>query len=141
MVANTNYTRRKDGGYIAHDRDTLDVPTRAAGMKRTPLARKTRLKPISAKKRAHKAKEKADGAWQHMARVKALPCLVCGARPVEVHHLPDPRSDFRTVPLCPLHHRTEYGPQAYHYSRRNFNALHGSDEELLAKTKALLNNG
>ena len=96
------------------------------------------LAPVSVKKRAHKAAEKADGAWEHMEAVKGLPCLVCGARPVEVHHLPDPRSDFRVVALCPFHPRREYGPQAYHYSRRNFNALHGSDEELLARTLEML---
>jgi hypothetical protein len=73
-----------------------------------------------------------------MARVAALGCLVCGAWPVELHHLPDPRSDWRVIPLCPMHHRREYGPQAYHYSRRNFNARHGSDEELLARVKAML---
>jgi hypothetical protein len=101
-------------------------------MKRTPLRK------VSAKKRAHKAAEKAAGAHDHMAAVKALPCLICGASPVEVHHLPDPRSDFRVVPLCPFHHRREYGPQAYHYSRRNFNAIHGSDEQLLARTIEML---
>ena len=107
-------------------------------MKRTPLARSKPLqarKPmnkVSAKRKARKATEKAQGAWEHMALVKALPCLVCGVYGVEVHHLPDPRSDWRAVPLCPFHHRREYGPQAYHYSRRNFNALHGTDEQLLA---------
>jgi hypothetical protein len=107
-------------------------------VKRTPLARKTALRKVSAKRRAYKAAEKSAGAWEHMAKVKALGCLVCGTMPVEVHHLPDPRSDFRVVPLCPFHHRREYGPQAYHYSRRNFNALHGSDEQLLAKTLEML---
>jgi hypothetical protein len=101
-------------------------------MKRTPLRK------VSAKKRAHKAAEKAAGAHDHMGRVKMLPCLVCGSQPVEVHHLPDPRSDFRVVALCPFHHRREYGPQAYHYSRRNFNAIHGSDEQLLARTIEML---
>jgi len=101
-------------------------------MKRTPLRK------VSAKKRAHKAAEKAQGAHLHMGRVKALPCLVCGSQPVEAHHLPDPRSDFRVVPLCPFHHREEYGPQAYHYSRPNFNAEHGSDEQLLARTLEML---
>ena len=107
-------------------------------MKRTPLKRKTRLKPRSDKRAAYMASDERQRGLEHMARVKALPCLVCGARPVEVHHLPHPRSDFRTVPLCPRHHRTEYGPQAYHYSRRNFNARHGSDEELLARVEAML---
>jgi len=101
-------------------------------MKRSPLRK------VSPKKRAHKAAERAAGAHLYMGRVKALPCLICGASPVEVHHLPDPRSDFRVVALCPFHHRKEYGPQAYHYSRRNFNAIHGSDEQLLARTIEIL---
>lgn len=100
--------------------------------------RRTPLRKVSAKKRAQKATERAAGALEHMAAVKALPCLVCGSQPVEVHHLPDPRSDFRVVPLCPFHHRREYGAQAYHYSRRNFNAIHGSDEQLLARTLEML---
>jgi hypothetical protein len=73
-----------------------------------------------------------------MARVAELPCLVCGAWIVEVHHLPYPRSDMRVIPLCPQHHRREYGAGAYHYSRRAFNALHGSDAELLARVAAMI---
>jgi hypothetical protein len=107
-------------------------------LKRSPIKRKTALRQVSAKRRAHKAAEKAAGAWEHMAAVKSLGCLVCGAKPVEVHHLPDPRSDFRVVPLCPFHHRREYGSQAYHYSRRNFNSLHGNDDQLLAQTLEML---
>lgn len=76
----------------------------------------------------------------HMLKVKSLGCLICGA-PAEAHHLPDPRDDLRTIPLCPKHHRTEYGEQAYHYSRPNFTARHGSDDELLARTLALLGRG
>lgn len=97
------------------------------------------MRPVSAKKAKHKATEKAAGGTAHMMAVKALGCLICGAQPAEAHHLPDPRSDFRTIALCPFHHRTEYGEQAYHFSRRNFNKLHGSDEKLLARTLELLN--
>lgn len=107
-------------------------PAKAAKKPRKPLAK------VSAKKAAKRRQEAADGARDHMARVAALPCLVCGYWPVEVHHLPSPRSDFRVIPLCPRHHRREYGDQAYHYSRRNFNARYGSDDELLAKTLEML---
>ena len=109
-------------------------------MKRSPIKRKTALRQVSAKRRAYRASDEGKAGLAHMGKVKALCCLVCGSQPVEVHHLPDPRSDFRVVPLCPFHHRREYGPQAYHYSRRNFNALHGSDEQLLAKTLKMLQN-
>jgi len=106
-------------------------------VKRSPLARSKPLqarKPmnkVSAKRKARKAAEKAQGAWEHMARVKALPCLICGACGVEVHHDPDPRSDWRVLPLCPFHHRREYGPQALHYNRRGFHERHGSVEDML----------
>lgn len=73
-----------------------------------------------------------------MARVAELPCLVCGSWPVEIHHMPDPRSDMRVIPLCPQHHRREFGPSAYHYSRRAFNDLHGSDADLLARVDAMI---
>jgi hypothetical protein len=90
------------------------------------------LSKISAKRKAYLASSERERAKRHMSEVARLPCLVCGAWPVEVHHLPDPRDDFRVIPLCPMHHRREFGPGAYHYSRKAFNAAHGSDDELLA---------
>lgn len=108
-------------------------------MKRTtPLKAKKRINPVSAKRRARKAAEKADGAWEHMARVKMLPCLVCGAYGVDVHHEGKPRSDWRVLPLCPRHHKTEYGPGAYHFSKGAFYAKHGTSEELLARVRDML---
>jgi len=102
-------------------------PPKTAKNPRKPIPR------MSAKKRAHKAKERALGASEHMEWVKGLPCLVCGCYGVEVHHEGKPRSDFNVLPLCPPHHRREYGPGAYHYSPRAFYARHGSSEELLAR--------
>ena len=98
-------------------------------------------KPIpkaSPKKRAHKAAERALGAFEHMAWVKGLPCMVCGCYGVEVHHEAKPRSDFNVLPLCPPHHRREYGPGAYHYSPKAFYAAHGSSAELLARVAKML---
>lgn len=74
----------------------------------------------------------------HMNAVAQIPCLVCGAWPVEIHHELNPRSNFRVLALCPRHHRREYGPGAYHYSKRAFYEAHGSSEELLARVAALL---
>lgn len=105
-----------------------------------PLKAKTRMRPVSPKRKAYKASDEGKAGRAHMADVSTVGCLICGA-PAEVHHLPYPRCDFRTVPLCPPHHKTEYGPQAYHYSRRNFNARHGSDEELLARTLRAIGKG
>lgn len=60
------------------------------------------------------SQERQDGL-AHMAEVAQLPCMVCGAWPVEVHHMPDPRSDMRVLPLCRPHHKREYGPGSFHY--------------------------
>jgi len=109
------------------------------GLKTGKAPRKAR-KPIprvSARKRAQKAAEKAAGAWEHMFHVKQLPCLVCGCCGVEVHHEGKPRSGFNVLPLCPRHHRREFGPGSYHYSPKAFYAAHGSSEELLARVAAM----
>ena len=104
-----------------------------------PLARKTPMRKRSLKRAAYMASSARTDGVAHMLAVKGLPCVACGAAPPsEAHHLPNPRSDFRVIPLCPFHHRTEYGPQAYHYSRPRFNLTYGSDDELLAKTMEML---
>lgn len=70
----------------------------------------------------------------HMARVAELPCVCCGARPVEVHHCISGRygqrkaSDRETIPLCFAHHR---GPEGIHTSKRAWEALYGLDTDYL----------
>ena len=58
-------------------------------------------------------------AWLEL--VSSLPCVVCGARPVSVHHIEDVRdelSDYATVALCYDCHQ---GPNGVHgLSRRGF---------------------
>jgi hypothetical protein len=93
---------------------------------------------VSEKRAAYKASPEGAAGRAHMGRVAQLPCLVCGAWPVEVHHEGTPRSDMRCLPLCPQHHRQEYGPGAYHYSKRAFYAEHGTSDELLARVERLL---
>ena len=118
-----------------------DLAGRGALGQKQPKPPKKPRKPLpkqSAKRKAYLASpERAEGK-AHMARVAEMPCLVCGSWPVEVHHLPDPRSDLRVIPLCPQHHRREYGTGAYHYSRRAFNAAHGSDADLLSRVAAMI---
>lgn len=73
-------------------------------------------------------------AKDHMARVAALPCVLCGYWPVEVHHCISGRfgqskaSDFETIPLCYADHR---GPQGIHASKREWEARNGFDHEFL----------
>ena len=56
---------------------------------------------------------------RHMARVKRLPCLVCGGFPVDAHHVigyadrmgrATKRHD-RVAPLCKTHHDVQHGPR------------------------------
>ena len=70
----------------------------------------------------------------HMARVAALPCVICGYWPVEVHHCISGRygqrkaSDFHTIPLCLNHHR---GMEGIHASKAAWEALNGLDTDYL----------
>ncbi|WP_273688400.1 hypothetical protein [Ketogulonicigenium vulgare] len=107
-------------------------PVRQKQVKPPKPARKA-LPPRSKKRLAYLSSPARQDGKRHMTAVAQLPCLVCGAWPVEVHHEGKPRSDMSVLPLCPHHHRREFGPDAYHYSPRAFYAAHGSSEALLAR--------
>ncbi len=92
----------------------------------------------SAKRKAYMASDARVDGLAHMEKVAGLPCIVCCARPVEVHHATKPRDDMKVLPLCPPHHRREFGPGAYHYSPKAFIAKHGTVDELLARVDTLL---
>lgn len=82
----------------------------------------------------------------HMWRVAQLPCVVCGARPVEVHHIKrhadgskvgfGQRGDhFRVIPLCREHHwNGAWNPMG----SKEFERRHGNENDLLAKVMAAL---
>ena len=74
-----------------------------------PIARKTRVKPTNATRRAT-AFVRAYGSKERVEFVQALPCYVCGAIPSENAHTETGgmgrKADAHTViPLCPTHHR------------------------------------
>ena len=79
---------------------------------------------------------------KHVARVRALPCLVCGTYST-AHHVTGladrpgriARSDRLVVPLCRAHHQIQHGP---HFSvealnHRGFFRAHGIDLWVEAK--------
>lgn len=74
-----------------------------------------------------------------MAKVAQLPCVICGAAPVEVHHIREGQGaaqraqDTLTVALCTYHHR---GAEGIHgLGRKGFYMRHKRDElDLLAAT-------
>lgn len=81
----------------------------------------------------------------HMARIAAMPCLVCGARST-VHHVTAKieggriaRRHDRVVPLCPVHHQIQHGPResVEALSHRGFWLTYGID--LLAEAERLAN--
>ncbi len=107
-------------------------------LKKVALTRRTPLRKQSPKRVAYRRSEAGKAGLAHMLRVKGLGCLICGSHPAEFHHEGKPRNDLRGLPLCPKHHRREYGPGAYHYSPKAFYALHGPSEALLARVAAML---
>lgn len=76
---------------------------------------------------------------RHMGRVAQLPCVLCGASPVEVHHIREGQGaaqraqDVLTCALCPACHR---GPNGLHgLGRKGFYTRYKLDElDLLART-------
>ena len=78
-----------------------------------------------------------------MARVKMLPCVICGAAPPsDAHHIICDRygttksSDFETIPLCKRHHQV--GPDAIHNGKASWVEKYGPDHSYLDMVKAQL---
>lgn len=78
---------------------------------------------------------------RHMGRVAELPCALCNAEPVEVHHLREGQglsqraSNWLTIPLCPSCHR---GPSGLHGDRSLLRIQKVDELDLLARTIAAL---
>lgn len=112
-------------------------------MKRTPIKRKTPLRPVSKKRRAYRASDEGQAALDHMCRVKGLPCIICGAPPPsDAHHCIHDRygtrkaSDFEVIPLCKAHHQD--GPEAIHNGKETWRKKHGPDHGYLALVRKLM---
>lgn len=80
------------------------------------------------------AEVRAGKAW--MARVKTLPCAVCGkAGPSDAHHVFHGRygtrkaPDTDTIPLCKADHQD--GPEAIHKNKAAWLEKHGPDYSYL----------
>lgn len=79
----------------------------------------------------------------HMAKVAQLPCCVCGAWPVEIHHLTGAgmalrASHYDTIPLCPMHHRTGGFGVAIHAGQKTWERRFGFQYDLLERVRAQL---
>lgn len=97
-------------------------------MKRSPMRRAApkpkRAKPLVPKALGESARgyKEIPRDQDHMARIAALGCLICG-RPAQAHHvdtvLPKgagPKvTDYATAPLCPIHHLDDKHDCAHGY--------------------------
>jgi hypothetical protein len=88
----------------------------------------------------------------HLSRVAALGCLVCKNlgfedTPAEIHHprtgqgMSQRAKHQDAIPLCPMHHRTGGFGIAIHAGQKTWEAKHGTELDLLAQVKKLLNIG
>jgi hypothetical protein len=74
---------------------------------------------------------------KHMDKVASLPCITCGAEPVEVHHIREGQgmaqraSNWLVVPLCPSCHR---GSKGIHGDKSMMNLRKWTELDLLAIT-------
>lgn len=81
---------------------------------------------------------------RHMDRVAQLPCVVCGAHGVHVHHVREGQgmsqraSNWLTVPLCPDCHT---GPNGIHGSKTLMRIQKLDEMDLLAMTIEALEGG
>jgi hypothetical protein len=105
-------------------------------VKRTPLARKTALRKVSAKRRAYRASKEGQEALEHMGKVKMLPCIICAAPPPsDAHHCISGRygtrkaSDFEVISLCRACHLD--GPNAIHRNKWAWEERNGPDHSYL----------
>ena len=75
---------------------------------------------------------------RHMGLVASLPCCLCGAHGVQVHHIKDGKTfgkrdklHFCTIPVCESCHT---GPKGIHGDRAMLRLVKKSETELLAET-------
>lgn len=98
-------------------------------------------------KRKRKHVTKAEKA--RMDAVAELGCVVCGAWPVELHHLRTGEdgqnvgmgkrgNNTRVVSLCPMHHRLGGFGVAIHGGPHEFAKNFGEDSVLLARVEDML---
>jgi hypothetical protein len=80
---------------------------------------------------------------EHMSKVASLGCLVC-QRPANVHHIRPVglgigmrSGHYQTIPLCHDHHQGQF---SIHNCKKQFEAMYGTEEELLHRTLKEIKN-
>ena len=81
---------------------------------------------------------------RYMNRVAAMPCALCGAEGVQLHHVREGQGmaqraqNWLVIGLCPPCHT---GPHGIHGDKRLLRARKLDEIDLLSKTIEALNNG
>ena len=87
---------------------------------------------------------------EHLDRVASLGCICClqeghGYVPAMIHHINSgamgkKSSHFETIGLCKIHH--QQGPMgvAVHAGKRTWEAIHGTERDLLKKVQVMLHS-
>lgn len=86
---------------------------------------------------------------KHRSRVAALGCIVCrnigyDDSPAQLHHIRAGQgmgqraSEFEVIPLCPMHHQQGGYGIAIHAGQATWEAVYGTELQLLVQTLALL---
>ena len=82
---------------------------------------------------------------RHLSRLHELPCCLCGAMPVEAHHINEDRTfgkrdklHFCCIPLCPDCHR---GSGGVHGDKTMLRVAKKSELELLSETLEVIYGG
>jgi len=119
-----------------------------------PKRVKKGLRNVSKKRAAHRSTKKGQCGLSYMGAVKQLPCVICGSPPPnDAHHCQsrppadEPHGydqlpaagrksgDRDTIPLCHWDCHQE-GPNAYHKSKRAWEARNGPDYSFIPSTRA-----
>ena len=86
----------------------------------------------------------------HRNRVAALGCVVClneghPDTPASLHHIragqgmSQRAGEYEVIPLCPYHHQHGGYGNAIHAGQIQWEANHGTEQQLLAQVRSLLN--
>ncbi len=78
---------------------------------------------------------------ERWSKIADLGCLLCGG-PAEIHHCftgaGGRKNHDKVIPLCPEHHRGKNGIDGRYISKKQWQAIYGTEQELLDRLEKML---